>query len=145
MMAPAFVACCNTARLKSPYILIFRPLCVDPISASSVAASFSEPPSLISVSTPQPFSMSFAVSLFFDQFVFFRANNSVLSSLYHQRKKREANICCRSSVQGFFAPTTTKWDHEMSKTRQNDTVFVWKGDYSHCYPALTTKDHQVCS
>lgn len=35
MMTLAPVACSNMARLKSPYVLIFLPLCVDPFSPSS--------------------------------------------------------------------------------------------------------------
>lgn len=88
-MAPVFAACSNTALLKSPYILIFRPLCVDPICASSVAASFSEPPALISVSFPQAVSISFTISFFFVASVVFRENSSVLSSLYHQPREKK--------------------------------------------------------
>lgn len=105
MMAPAFVACSNTARLKSPYILIFRPLCVHPISASSLAASFSEPPCLISASSLlQRLSISFTISLFCQVCVFFSSKNFIFTVAWAE--KREANICCRCV--GLLLPHKTK-------------------------------------
>lgn len=150
MAAPALVACCNTARLRSPYILVFRPLRVEPISASSVAASFSEPPSLISVSAPQPRLYLLCHFPFFVESGFFfpppREQRRFIFTVSSAKKKGRL-ISARSSVQGCFAHTTTKWDHDISKTHPNDTVFVWKAGctYYTYYTALTTKDHQVCS
>lgn len=118
----ALVACCDTARLKSPRILLFRPLCVDPISASSVAASFSEPPSLISVSTPQPVSISFAISLFFVESVFSaRTTAFYLHCIIGEKKKGRlisaVGQVCRASLLTQQQNGTMKWAKHAQMTQ----------------------------
>lgn len=125
MMAPAFVACSNMARLKSPYILIFRLLCVVPFTPSSFTASFSDPHILFqsplpSMSlSPLPFPFFCRVWVFF--VFFFPRVNDILSWLYHQLK--QAKMCGSLSVWGFYPHTKRKWVHEMTNTQPDYSFY----------------------
>lgn len=109
-MAPAFVACANTARLKSPYILIFRPLRVDPflpfISHCLVFGSPLPPPnpiiSYFSLHSPARLYLLchflFLSSLWFFWFLFPPSPPSILSWLYHQLRRAVTAIVSSSQM-----------------------------------------------